>query len=134
MKIFIGDYPEEYFKRNEKRKVEVEISDHDLYSLDNTLAYIIAPALKEFKKSLSGAPFVHDEDVPEELRSTSAAPKDEFYFKRWEWVLDEMIYAFESKNNDWELTMRNWDERDQINKRIKNGYRLFGKYYECLWN
>ena len=51
------------------------------------------------------APLVDDEDVPEELRSTAAPAKendwdvDENHFKRWDWVLDEMIWAFEQALN-----------------------------------
>jgi hypothetical protein len=44
---------------------------------------------------------VDDEDVPENLRSTSAPPKenewdtDDNYHARWVWAFDEMIWAFE---------------------------------------
>jgi hypothetical protein len=51
---------------------------------------------------------------------------------RWDWVLDEMIYAFsykveESNGKDDE----NWRENY---KRVDNGFRLFGKYYQNLWD
>jgi molybdopterin molybdotransferase len=47
-----------------------------------------------------------DIDVPEELRSTSAPPKENEYdtdanhFARWDWVMDEMIFAFEYQLKD----------------------------------
>ena len=49
---------------------------------------------------------MNHEDVPEELRSTSAPPKendydtDDNHFKRWEWILNEMIWAFAQKLDD----------------------------------
>ena len=100
-----------------------------------------------------------DFDVPEELKSTSAPPKENEYdtdnnwHERWEWVLNEMIWAFEQKARDggWEgdyydfeddpdglfgLKMtRNDDEgRKAHQERMSNGFRLFGKYYEALWD
>jgi hypothetical protein len=52
------------------------------------------------------APHTDDEDVPEYLRSHMAQPKehewdtDSLHFMRWDWILDEMIWAFEQKVND----------------------------------
>lgn len=100
------------FKRM-KRKIKVKIHDYDVWGLDNTLAHIIHPALVLLKEQKHGAPHVDDEDVPEELRSTSAPPltqeekdcghTDDLWFKRWDWVMDEMIYAFACElDEDWE--------------------------------
>ena len=44
--------------------------------MDHTLAMIIVPMLKQLKETKHGAPFVDDEDVPEELKSTSAPAKE----------------------------------------------------------
>ena len=68
--------------------------------------------LKQLKKDKHGAPLVDDEDVPEELRSTSAPPKeneydiDDNHFKRWDWVMDEMIWSFEQMQPDCD-----WDDQ-----------------------
>ena len=87
----------------------VKIDYWDVWGMDHTLAQIIVPMLKQLKKQKQGYPLVADEDVPEHLRSTNAAPKenkydwDEFAEARWEWVLDEMIQAFECDMDDtWE--------------------------------
>lgn len=93
---------------NRDRKVKVRIDDYDTWSMDHTLAFIIAPMLKQLKDTTHGAPHVDDEDVPENLRSTNAKPKeydydmDEFHFARWNYVLDEMIFSFSSYNEEWE--------------------------------
>jgi len=50
--------------------------------------------------------------------------------------MDEMIYAFDCKANKDDVIMR-FESREEIEKeqaRISNGFRLFGKYYECLWD
>jgi hypothetical protein len=153
----------------------VKIDRYDTWSMDHTLADIILPMLKQLRESKHGAPFVDDEDVPEELKSTSAPVKenewdtDDNHFKRWDWVLDEMIFSFECKNDDsWEEKFRSgkmdkktvackWDDNGKatmyewidgpnhtykcdyegmkvVQKRITNGFRLFGKYYEGLWD
>lgn len=90
----------------QKRKEKVVIHNYDTWSMDNTLALIILPMLKQLKQDKHGAPLVDDKDVPVELRSTSAPKKknewdtDDNHFKRWNWVLDEMIWAFEQKVAD----------------------------------
>ena len=91
----------------------VKIDKWDTWSMDHTLGMIILPMLKQLKETTHGAPFVDDEDVPEELKSTSAPPKENEYdtdanhFKRWDWALDEMIFAFEHKLDDsWQDAFR----------------------------
>ena len=89
----------------------VKLDRWDTWSMDHTLALIVLPMLKQLQETKHGAPSVDDEDVPDELKSTSAQPKekDEYpetdnnYFKRWDWVLNEMIWAFEQELDDsWE--------------------------------
>ena len=91
----------------------VKIDRWDTWSMDQTLSYIILPMLKQLKATTHGAPYVDDEDVPDELKSTSAPPKenqydaDDNHHKRWDYVLDEMIFAFEHKVDDaWEDAFR----------------------------
>ena len=140
----------------------VKIDRWDTWSMDYTLSHIIVPMLKQLKETKHGAPFTDDEDAPEELKSTSAPPKendwdtDENHFKRWDWILSEMIWAFEQNlDHDSEekfFDHAEWDEKekdfgknlhkikiDQVGlkahqDRKANGFRLFGKYYQGLWD
>ena len=152
----------------------VKIDRWDTWSMDHTLAYIILPMLKQLKDSKHGAPNVDDEDVPRELWSIYAFPKEEYdvdgnHFARWDWVLGEMIFAFECKNDeswqdayrsgeiDWKSEACGWDENGKatmykhvdgpnhtykcdydgmkvVEDRIQNGFRLFGRYYQNLWD
>jgi len=96
-----------YLDRKE-RNIQVKIHNYDTWSMDSTLAYIILPMLKQLKDIKHGSPYIDDEDVPEEYRSTNAPPKeneydiDAYHHYRWDWVLYEMIWAFEQVNSDWE--------------------------------
>ena len=153
----------------------VKIDRYDTWSMDHTLADIVLPMLKQLKDSKHGAPYVDDADVPEELRSTSAPAKenewetDDNWVRRWDWVLDEMIFAFECKVDDswqeafssgefdhktvacaWDAngkaTMYKWEDGPNhtytcdyegmkvVEERIQNGFRLFGRYYQNLWD
>jgi hypothetical protein len=129
------------------RKISIDIDEYDTWSMDHTLSMIIHPMLVQLKETKHGAPWVDDEDVPEELRST-AAPElteqqksygetDGNFFKRWEWVLDEMIFAHASQFNDWEdeyYDRKDFDGMRVVQARIANGYKLFGRYYQGLWD
>ena len=104
MKVRIGPYPGERSKK--ERVVKIEIEPFDTWSMDNTLAKIILPMLIQLNATKHGAPHTDDEDVPVELRSISAKPKendwdtDEFHHARWDWILNEMIWAFTQLNLD----------------------------------
>ena len=147
----------------------VKIDRWDTWSMDHTLADIILPMLKQLKETKHGAPFTDDEDVPEYLRSHMAQPKenewdtDSLHFMRWDWILDEMIWAFEQKVDDDaegqffdhsaydgsrlgdqeyldditnNLSKVKYDKagHEAWSQRKANGFRLFGKYYENLWD
>ena len=135
MKVNLGRFPKNI---NGKRKISVKIEPFDTWSMDHSLAYIIHPMLLQLKKTKHSSPSVDDEDVPEELRSTSAPTKeyeydiDAFHHGRWEWVLDEMIWAFE-KIIDVDVDQPN-ELRQAHHERIKRGTTFFGKYYENLWD
>lgn len=157
MKVFIGDYPTD----DKARDVQVSIDDYDLWSMDITLAHIIAPMLQMLIDKKYGSPFVDDVDVPEHLRSTAAPPKendwdtDDLWHKRWEYAVGEMLWAMTQlcKGND---TSQFYDHSEvdndadinvQISQmkvddvgldahraRIQNGCVLFGKYFQNLWD
>jgi len=116
----------------------VKIDRWDTWSMDHTLSFIILPMLKQLKESKHGAPSVDDEDVPEQLKSTSAPPKEEEYavddnhFARWDYVLDEMIFAFEHLVDDsWqdayssgEIDML-WTPVDKEGNEVPKGEHLY---------
>ena len=157
------------------RTIKVKIERWDTWGMDSTLAVIVLPMLKQLKATKHGAPCVDDEDVPEHLKSTSAPAKenewdtDANHFLRWDWVLDEMIQAFECKCNDtwsdqyssgvhdhysvpceWDDEGKpllyqfkkglkdtykcDWEALSKHEARNQNGFRLFGKYYQALWD
>ena len=90
----------------------IKIDNYDTWSMDSTLTPIILPMLKQLKETKHGAPYTEDKDVPERLRSTTKAAvkskknswdSDGNHFKRWDWILNEMIWSFEQlADDDWE--------------------------------
>ena len=153
-----------------KRTIKVHIDRWDTWSMDHTLAHIVLPMLKQLKATKHGAPYVDPKECPPELKPKKQTKKqkdngetDSTHFERWDWVLDEMIFAFENKvNDDWEeqfekgesdlqwkqleggmsqmvhgpnhTRVYDWEGRKKYQERITNGFRLFGKYYENLWD
>jgi hypothetical protein len=165
----------QWVESKKSRQIYVHIDRWDTWGMDHTLSHIVAPMLVQLQATKHGGPYVADEDVPEHLKSTSAPPKesewdtDANHFHRWDWVLNEMIFAFTAKRDgtwqekyssgtiDFKTEPCAWDDDGKPTMyemksgpldtykcdyeamaveqaRITNGFRLFGKYYENLWD
>lgn len=162
----------EHWVRNKfERKIQIRIDKYDVWNLGDTLALIALPMLYEFKRQgIDGAPPVDDEDVPEYLRATAAPPLteeeqnhgavDKLWHPRWNWVVDEMIWAMEQVNdpdadshfhtdadpakprNEKGISFEESMQRGKFDRegymafhnRKRHGLKLFGKYLEALWN
>lgn len=144
MKVYIGNYPDggrwynRWFNWYPEQAVYVHIDRWDTWSMDHTLAHIVLPMLQQLAKEKHGSPMVDAEDVPFELQGDTEK-NDYLIHDRWDWVMREMIYAFDCKVNKEEVFMRfdfptQREEMEAEQERISNGYRLFGKYYEGLWD
>ena len=194
-RVFRDDRPETWLYKVclwidsfKKRKIKVRIDPWDSWSMDSTLSPIILPLLKQLKATKHGSGVVDLEDVPEYMRTTKSEEYEdqkafEFYHEdtttsgydihaRYDWVLDEMIWAFEqlqpdcdwkdqyrSGNHDmvWKASGDKVDEdgdplfwtmekgpndtfvcdyaaMQKHQDRISNGLRLFGKYFQTLWD
>lgn len=158
----------------QKRTVVVKLDRWDTWNMDTTLAIIILPMLKQLKASQHGCGYVDDQDVPTHLSSIAAPSKennwdiDANHFKRWDWVMNEMIWTFEQMQPDYEWSDQyhsgvhdiKWTPNEVNGKvvtytmesglldtykfdsvghqkhqdRITNGLKLFGKYYQNLWD
>lgn len=161
---------ENWVNNRYKRKIKVRVDYYDTWGMDSTLAPIILPLLKKLKETKHGSALVDDDDVPDELKSTNAEPLteeqvsmgycDNNVHKRWEWVMDEMIWAFEQildenadsqffydsnsaePSNDPNITFTESMRRRELDKegylawqnRKTRGLTLFGKYFEGLWD
>lgn len=173
------------------RKIKIRIDPSDTWGMDHTLGMIILPMLKQLKATKHGSQWVDDEDVPHLVKKKTKKSSDSVrrnvraldmgeeedqhadVHVRWEWVLDEMIWAFEqvnaeddgrsnyyvpyeegeevervrwkdSETGEWH-DMLTEEEARKIGKfdhdlqkkyqaRISNGLKLFGKYYQGLWD
>jgi hypothetical protein len=151
----------QWIDKKKKRQVYVRIDKFDTWGMDHTLALIVLPMLYQLKATKQGSPQVDDFDCPQHLWSTHAKPRenewdtDEFWHQRWEYVLGEMIWAFEQYQKD-DDTDEFYDhskvdnnapletqvhqievDREALNHhehRKRQALKLFGKYYQALWD
>ena len=143
-----------------QRQQYVRIDRYDHWNMDETLRIIIGPLLVQLKKHKQGSGMVDDEDVPEHLRSTAAPPVaeawdlDDNFHSRYEWLLDELIWAFctdheaaKDRFYDHSAVDHKADLNTQLHQmhvdrhgleayeaRLQQAYCLFGKYYQTLWD
>ena len=129
MKVFLGPYKD----NDSEREVSISIDNYDTWSMDSTLSLLIHPMLVQLKATQHG----HPANMTEQ---------------EWDEILDEMIWAFEQKcRDDWESDYYEyeddnterfgmklvWEDRAGAKahqERMSNGFKLFGKYYENLWD
>lgn len=167
---------------HKKRKTRIRIDKWDTWGMDSTLALMILPMLKQLKETKHGSPPVDMNDVPVHMRTHTTEDYDDqltfdFYHNdgdvehyqynvhdRWNWVMGEMIFAFETvvTDNDWRSQFETgvmdiqWIKLENgmsqmtygpnhthktddaaveaYQARIDNGFRLFGRYYNALWD
>lgn len=153
-----------------KRKKRVRIDNYDVWSMDHTLALIIVPMLKKLKDQKHGNPYIDDSDLPADVVAANITAgidmneiDSDVLDNRWNWVIDEMIWAFEQhadsswndqyhsgvidmkfiKNDDGTIEMVKGpndtykvdnDGLKAHQERMANGRRLFAKYYDALWD
>lgn len=106
MKVKLGKYP----KGSGNRRVDIQIDNFDTWNLDHTLALIIYPALIQLRETKHG--------IPNDFAEVGGADYDsqdsfDFYkethneafdegVKKWEEVLDKMIWSFEQLIKDYD--------------------------------
>lgn len=136
-----------YFDKKQRKEI-VKIHEYDAWNANHTIALVVLPLLQELKRQGCGIPYTDPEDVPHigNGDSTFDGLDDTNAEARWEWVLNEMIYAFEAEVDEceWEDQFYKTNPRclnkeekklyEEGIKRRKNGLILFGKYYHALWN
>ena len=93
-----------YAKQREERGWD----DTELWNLDHTIARFVYPRLKRFI----------------ELEPKSY-PTD-FTYEEWIETLKKMLYSFECIVND-------SINREEYNK-VQEGFELFGKYFQTIWD
>ena len=139
MRVNIGEPGEGV---DSKTDVDVQLDPWDTWSIDHTLSYILVPLLIQLRDTQMGAPKVANEDVPEELWDetdtwSTTGETDPHWFDRWNYVLNEMIFAMSAIRDDNEHELFK-DYRAQVYRdyiaRVQQGCVLFGKYFQNLWD
>lgn len=152
--LFINDEPEtwlhrlmQWYEKKRKRNIKIRIDKYDTWSMDHTLALIVLPMLKQLKETKHGSPTVDDCDLPENMRTVNHEEWEgqltfDFYHAKqparyandthdkWDWVMDEMIWAFECLVDD----DKTWMFEKEEEQRMQHALMLFGKYFRGLWD
>jgi hypothetical protein len=125
-----------------RRKIDVRIDSYDTWSMDHTLALIIHPMLVQLRDTNHGYFSSDPEDAPHIGQDPGTDfTNDSKALDRYKWIMDEMIWAFDTLKTDEDYKLfyteeNGWDFEGQRlhNERIDNGLRLFGKYFRGLWD
>ena len=158
-KLFDNDRPETWLYKfllwiesKRKRIVYVKIDRYDTWNMDSTLNPIILPMLKQLKDTKHGSQIVDDADVPEkfhtsynphdwdqltlfpEKKEAADHAADDLVHLRWDWVMNEMIFAFEHHlDKEWEeaYSKGKWSTRSEACEWDENGK---AKLYKMVHN
>ena len=157
-KTWVADFCQ-WIHDKRQRQVYVRIDDYDVWNMDETLRHIIGPMFVKLKAVKHGYGYIEDADVPEHLRSVHAPAERELEWDknaeaRYEWLLDELIWAFSTDHEAAKNKFYDWsavDKTEGLNAQIRNlqvdreglqayetrlqrAYELFGKYYQTFWD
>lgn len=125
--------------------VDVKLDKEDTWSMDQTLAYIVVPMLKQLKVTMHGIPvdFMYEGEIPEDCEDPDNY-EDGKGEERWNATLDKMIYSFTQAQDGYSIihdydrkNMTHEEIRERYKKewdKIQEGFDLFGKYYANLWD
>jgi hypothetical protein len=149
MKVKIGRYP----KGDTERRISIDIERFDTYSVDHTLAYIIMPLLVQLKHTKHGIPTEFAEvgganyDSQESFDFYKETHNDSFEegCKRWDEVLDKMIWSFQQLiDDDYEAKYRHgdsefdWVKTDKqypnpVTGKLEDTFQMVDKFPEQHW-
>ena len=128
MKVKIGPY-------RKNRAFNIHIDDYDVWSLDYTLANIIHPALVRLKETKHGYPQLYEDGMVTNAHWDRQLHFDfidedvetNYLIKKWDNILDKMIYSFDCIKKDNNLEIEDWDK-------VQEGLDLFAEHYTSLWD
>jgi len=149
-----------WIQSKKTRQEYVALDYYDHWNVDHTLAVIIAPLLVQLKQHKQGYGMIDDQDVPEYLQSTNGTKANDWDWDslaeaRYEWFLNELIWAFSQHKRDDEKS--EFYDHTESNKcedlmesikllkvdnaglkaheaRKQHAFMMFGKYYQTLWD
>jgi hypothetical protein len=90
--------------------------DRELWDLDHKIAEFVLPRLQKFRMELDGHP----------TGFTS--------IEEWDKVLDKIEKSMLAVARPWEVRPHTWPERVEWAKGVQEGFELFGKHFQKLWN
>ena len=135
-----------WWHNKQKRKVKIHIDNYDAWNAHNTASMILLPLFTKLKETKHGSGFIDDEDVPEWIRSTS--PKawtgiseesksnqcsDNFIDERYNWVLNEILWALQQDQPDCDWEDKYWKVHPELDL-TKHPEDEGKKFIPIRWN
>lgn len=112
-----------FLARFSKPKCKIEVSGSDVMNADMTMALLIVSVMRKLKEEHYTVGNIEDDDAPSGMD----------FSERYNWVIDEIIWAFEYSYNGLVYKAKTKEERKANYERAKNGRQLFAKYFETFW-
>ena len=144
MKVNIGP------PSRKNRAHHIHIDNHDVWSLDYTLATIIHPALVRLRERVPDfgypTPYYETEAYPEYSQQGSfeeildREAESKYYQTLWMDKLQKMVDAFAmiiDKDEEYDEIAHHRDDNDKRNewyRKIDEGLKLFSENYQGLWD
>ena len=115
------------------KKCEVILDKEDTWNMDFTVATIVAPLIKQLRKTKHNYAAIDKEDVPQELHQTYGTQgehTEKYSVQAYEWVLNEIEWAMneisnENKNEPPYHTKKGDTSFGEIEKGMKTGRVTF---------
>jgi hypothetical protein len=165
---FLAKFCEDIHSKRQ-RSISIKIDRYDTWNMDETISRIIIPLLKQLKERKHGIP----SSILFEVAEASGKKYEDFHDddiifnaaeKRWNEILDKMIWAFEQNITDWEDQY--WTVKPEMDfskheedeglisipvrwkkhgvhdseghkahyAKMEEGFMLFGKHFKDLWD
>ena len=150
MKAKLGNFP----KKGNSRKIKTQIDPWDTWNMDHTLAIIVYPMLLQLKATKHGTPSelvadVGGEEYAEQYsfdfyKETHNDAFDEAT-KRWDEILDKMIWSFEQLamieydsqyfhgTRDWDFVKTNKQYPNPVTGKVEPTYQMVDKNPKSHW-
>lgn len=119
----------------DETKAKILVESHDLYALDQTIALIVLPLLKAFRKATDVIPesmYSEESRACREISKTVQKREDKAALKKWYETLDKMIWSFNEIAVDAPL-LGTEQARTVHEINVQVGLDLFAKHFTDLW-
>lgn len=127
------DPDDDRWEKYKQQRLERGFDNSELWNLDSTIVKFILPRLKAFREIAYSTPGSLAYEFEQKGYSNEEANK--LADKAWEEILDKIEWAFENYSNEptSEPGKDFRKEYKKYNKKLDEGFKLFGKWFSAFW-